>query len=320
MKSTFLATLCVIFCQKMFSQISDSSVYGSLVVKKIHSVYLTSHGTLRNRSYQVNGREVSQQVYERYEREDSVWYTRCPFILRRYNEREVIVSEMVSCSDCGVGYYKEFYPSKRLKVKGQYKENPTGNWKDISERGFCSEPTGKWFYYEERDTNYHIKYTEDWNDGKPIGTWLYYNYDPKRKSNDIVRIEKWNNGEFVEQKPESREVEIWSVRLLLGEAIVDSQVLNIADIRNLNIVPKYKNKSRSTSLTVELNAWVNSGTTDLSKNYIVKNPDEININDLIAEPDFKKITELATKGSLHLSIGLFDNGKHLRTFYPKIIR
>ena len=88
---------------------------------------------------------------------------------------DVLLSEGVYCTDCGVGFFKEFYPDGNVKLSGKYKENPTGNWKNYN----CQVEHGQWVYFKEN------------------GDTLYSEY--------------WNNGEFIKQVPEQSKMEIWKV-------------------------------------------------------------------------------------------------------------
>ena len=119
--------------------------------------------------YFVNRKEVTEAEYN--------WYRAafdndcCPCIYEYFDERyqlqaeAVVCKECVECRECQVGWYKEYYLSGKLKISGQYKENPTDNWENLLERGYCSVRHGEWLYYNKRGK---LKFTEVWEDGNLI--------------------------------------------------------------------------------------------------------------------------------------------------------
>ncbi|MEM6725621.1 MAG: hypothetical protein AAF598_16385, partial [Bacteroidota bacterium] len=145
------------------AQTDSTSVYSNLETRKFYSVGLySSTGTGQPSIYEVNGKPVSKAVFEKYQRSWDKMATCCPCWLRSFDEHEVLLRESVSCTDCGVGKYLEYYPSGVLKIKGQFKENPTGDWEDIYHRGYCNVMVGEWIYYHE---NGSVAYRETWEDG-----------------------------------------------------------------------------------------------------------------------------------------------------------
>jgi hypothetical protein len=195
-----------------FGQSDTSSVYKNLEIRRFYSVQLFSQISNDKGIYEVNGKRVSKSTYEKY---DSTWKnmtTCCPCILKKYNEKDVLIREGVYCQDCGVGIFKEFYPNGNVKLSGAYKENPTGNWENISERRYCQVQYGQWVYYKEN------------------GDTLYSEY--------------WNDGEFIKQVPEQSKMEIWKVDLTLNGESVKGKTLTPEQIKQLVITPHFKNSSR----------------------------------------------------------------------------
>ena len=66
-------------------------------------------------------------------------------------------------NSCHVGAYINYYLNGNIKTKGQYKENTTGDWSKLDERGLCSVQVGEWKVYSE---NGELKSTVLYEDGK----------------------------------------------------------------------------------------------------------------------------------------------------------
>ena len=144
---------------------SDSSVYKKLETRKFYDVSCEKETRNGKSTYTVNDKKVSKSTYNKY---SSTWEnmeTCCPCILKSYDEHDVLLSEAVSCTDCGVGVFKNYYPNGKVSLTGSYKENPTGDWDNIFYRGYCNVPVGAWTYF---DTNGDTLYTEFWQDGEFI--------------------------------------------------------------------------------------------------------------------------------------------------------
>jgi antitoxin component YwqK of YwqJK toxin-antitoxin module len=193
-----------------FGQSDNSSIYKDLQKRKFYSVdlfYQTINGKV---TYELNGKKISKTTYNKYESTAKNMETCCPCILEVYNENDVLICEAVCCTDCRVGYYKEFYANGFVKLHGHYKENPTENWENIWHRRYCSIPDGQWTYFNE--------------DG------------------DTLYSEFWNDGEFVKQVPEQKINEIWKVDLTLDDQPVNMQ-LTPEQVKRLVMTPKFKNAS-----------------------------------------------------------------------------
>jgi len=77
------------------------------------------------------------------------------------------------------------------------------------------------------------------------GKWLTYN-----ENGQIIYIEIWDEGEFIEQRPKSEKVQIWKVELSLDGVEVDTQRIVVEDFYKLKIIAKYKNSNESNKLKV----------------------------------------------------------------------
>ena len=237
------------------AQIDDiNTVYKDLEVVKFYSVSMSSSRDGGRNTYTVNNKKVSKSIYDKYHDTWEDMSTCCPCILKSYDENDVLLSEAVSCTDCGVGYYKEFYPNGKLKLKGQFKENPTDDWNDIYKRGYCSVMDGKWLFYN-------------------VGGEVEY-------------IEIWDGGEFIKQVPESGKAEIWKVELLLNGMVVDTQKVALNEFHKLEVLPFYKNSTESAELEIKLRVI---GRKFIEKEVMLHEFKNINIHDLIEKAAISEI-------------------------------
>lgn len=204
---------------RAFGQSDSTTVYRGLDTVKFYSVSLRSQSAYGIVTYQVNGKDVSKSTYDKYK---STWKAMgaCrPCYLKTYDEQDVLLRESVSCTDCGVGVFKEYYGNGRVKLSGRYKENASGNWDRISDRGLCSVPDGQWTYFDEQG--------------------------------DTLYAEFWADGEFIQQVPEQQATEIWKVELTLNGETIDKQPLSTEQVKALVVTPKYKNShTEGVNLTV----------------------------------------------------------------------
>lgn len=71
----------------------------------------------------------------------------------------------LSYNSCHVGAFTAFYPSGKIRTTGHYKENSTGDWSDLKNRGLCSVQDGEWKEYSEDGT---LTKTYIYEDGKVV--------------------------------------------------------------------------------------------------------------------------------------------------------
>ena len=84
-----------------------------------------------------------------------------PCYMKTLSPDDVLLYAGVQYTDCVVGNWTEYYPDGKIKLTGQYKENPTDNWNNIWKRGYCSVKEGTWTYYDE---NGKVMKTEKYKD------------------------------------------------------------------------------------------------------------------------------------------------------------
>jgi len=269
----------VLISINLYSQLDSNSVYKDLEIKKFYSVGTSSSTSGGKTTYKVNNRIVPKDKYDKYHNAWKNMKSCCPCILKSYDVNDVLQSEAVSCTDCGVGYYKEFYPNGKLKLKGQFKENHTNNWKDIYKRGYCSVLDGKWLYYNNKG--------------------------------QINYIEIWDNGNFIEQKPKSKKVEIWKVELSLNEIEIDTQKIALNEFNKLQLTPKYKNSNRSSDLKLKLTvSAVNYKSVE--KEILIDQFSKVKIKDLIKKVGISELEKL------NVQIGVYEKDINIWNFYVKV--
>lgn len=232
------------------------SVYKDLPVKKIYRVELNSEIRNGTEIYKVNGKQVSKAVYQKYQ---DTWKNigACtPCILQTLSEEEILLTESVSYTDCPVGWYKEYYRNGKLKVQGYHKENPTGNWKDIYERGYCGVRDSVWTYFG------------------PGGDTLYQEF--------------WDNGKFLRQVPEQDSCEIWKTEFRFeGKPLAELKKIPADQLNKLEIIPYYKNSLHdSANIRIELQV-VRIGNKFIRETYTLEKFSKLDLKALLKKNGFK---------------------------------
>lgn len=278
-KHIFLLIILTILLGQAFGQTDTASVYKGLEKKKFYIVDLSQING--GASYALNGKPISKATYDRYMSVMNNIETCRPCILECYNENEVLLSESVHYSDCCVGSFKDFYPNGKVKLSGRFKENPTGNWEHIAERGYCNVPDGEWTYFN------------------PKGPVLYSEF--------------WKDGEFIKQVPEQKKTEIWKVDVTLNGEKLDKQLLTIEQIKELIITPKFKNGNRANvNLTVKLTIIV--GNVPSSESFSIENFKTIDVAKILSD-----ITP-APDNKVSFSLRIFNNGDEIESYQLNVAR
>jgi antitoxin component YwqK of YwqJK toxin-antitoxin module len=84
---------------------------------------------------------------------------------KNYDSKNHLQFEGLSYNSCHVGAFINYHKNGSVKTKGQYKENTTGDWSNLNERGLCSVPDGEWKSYSETG---ELKSTIIYEDGKIV--------------------------------------------------------------------------------------------------------------------------------------------------------
>ncbi len=263
----------------LFSQ-SDSTVYKNLSIRKSYPVNLWKTTSGNRTTYQMDGKSVSKETYDKYKGE-SDGSRCCPCIKETYDKNNVLLNKAVRCGDCGVGWFEIYYPNGKLKTKGQYKENPTGNWENLLDRGYCYVKEGKWIYYSKHGPKY---------------------------------VEIWKDGVFIKQIPEQDKAEVWDAQFLLNEqklAFGDS--ITIADIQAIKTAQKFKNSHRKTNFKLKVKFTADghptqktSCTTDTLK--------DLNIQQFLSKMNVPANQEII------FSLILFDDQQYIRGISLNLVR
>lgn len=120
-------------------------------------------------------------------------------------------------TDAPVGFWIEYDSMRAARVIGHYKENPTGDWKNLCARGYCVKD----------------------------GVWTYFNPKGRKLYNEI-----WKDGNFVRQVPVQKKAELWKVELTLDGNVIDyrSGPISVEQFKQLRIVPYFKNHNTDSSV------------------------------------------------------------------------
>ena len=282
-KHSLLLLLFAFIYLPFFGQSDSTTIYKKLTTKKMYSVGL-SFQTIRGKSiYKLDGKKISKSTYDKYKPDWKNFESCCPCLLKYYDKNDNLLREIVSCTDCGVGDFKEFFPNGNVKLSGKYKENNSGNWelRTIQSRGYCSVPNGKWTYFNEKG--------------------------------DTLYSEFWENGAFIKQVPELNKNEIWKVDLTLNGESVEKRSLTIDEVRQLTISPKFKNSSKmETNLTVKFEVSA-VGYKQNEKIFTIENFNTINVLEILSEVGIP----IEKASSFNLSV--YNKDKIIGSFYLTIV-
>ncbi len=218
----FLSVVFSIIASVSLQAQTGNTVYGQLDTIKVLALNcFHSEGAGATR-YLVNGREVDSLEHAECLKNYQLIKSCQPCWLNTYDEEGRLLIQMVAYGDCGVGAYREYYPSGQLKVKGHFQETWAKDDHGKARVTACSARHGSWTYYHQ--------------DGS---FW----YD-----------ETWRNDRFIEQVPNQGRSEIWAVDLTFFGGYFDPQqdLLRIDLINKLTITPRYKNANHAAAVTGEL--------------------------------------------------------------------
>ncbi len=114
--------------------------------------------------FKIGDNEVDGKTYKKFTKYSHNIDKCRPCILLSYDTIENLRLKRITYGDCCVGYWIEYFANGRVKVLGHFKENTTGNWNNIFEKGYCRED-GVWTYFNK---NGKQLYSEIWKEGKLI--------------------------------------------------------------------------------------------------------------------------------------------------------
>ena len=268
----------------VFGQMDSTSIYKKLSTKKMYSVetsFLTIKGKAR---YELDGKKVSKSTYDKFKPNWKNLETCCPCLLKYYDKNDILLREVVSCTDCGVGDFKEFWANGQVKLSGKFKENNSGDWnyKTIQARGFCSVPDGKWTYYTNK------------------GEFLYSEF--------------WKNGEFIKQEPELTKNEIWKVDIALNGESIKNKKLKITEVPQLIITPKFKNNAKmKTNFSVKFNVTA-VGFKESSKTFALQDFKNIDVQQILSE------VGITDENEPTVELTVYNNDEIIENVYFTIVK
>jgi len=158
--------ICPIILLAQHTAVTDTtkSIYKNLPVLKQYAVSSSALISADTSWFKLNDKEVDEKTYRKYTQySDNINKCR-PCILLSYDTSNNLLYKSIAYGDCRVGYWIEYYPNGKVKVIGHYKENASGNWENISDKGYCRED-GFWTYFNK---NGIITHSETWKEGKLV--------------------------------------------------------------------------------------------------------------------------------------------------------
>ncbi|MES2617140.1 MAG: hypothetical protein V4613_04630 [Bacteroidota bacterium] len=195
----------------LYSQKYSDSFYKNIPV---HQYYSKFKGEIKydeyfKPTYYINNKEVSRSEYNKNCNQGEC----CPCLYQSYNDSDVLVYEAVTCGECAIGKYSEFYNNGKIKVRGQYETTNQKNFNKLYKSGNCSIKNGQWVYYKD--------------------------------NGDTAYSEFWDNDKFIKQVPEQNKTEIWKTELMFNNNIpYNNDTLTPEKIKQLTIHNFFKNKSQ----------------------------------------------------------------------------
>jgi hypothetical protein len=169
--------------------------------------------------YQVDGATVDSIQYSECQK-NHLLMTNCqPCWSKVYDEEGMLLYEAATYTDCFIGGYRSYYPSGKVKTRGQFRSQAVRDSTETILPGTCSIKTGDWVYYQEDGT---IDYEEI-----------------------------WNNGQFLQQIPNQEKSEVWAIDLTFfgGKFAPETATLRFDMVNKLTIQPLYKNANRAAEVT-----------------------------------------------------------------------
>lgn len=128
---------------------------------KFYSVSMAmSSDNMGRKMFFIERKPVDSATYYKYEITVSNMANCRPCYLKTYNVGDTLVHEGLQYTDCSVGPFIDYYPDGKIRLKGQYRENHSGNWNPNSI--VCDIKEGVWTYYNEDGSVQKIeKYKND---------------------------------------------------------------------------------------------------------------------------------------------------------------
>jgi antitoxin component YwqK of YwqJK toxin-antitoxin module len=78
-----------------------------------------------------------------------VYFSNKVYWEKNYNKNNHLVFEALKYNSCYIGAYINYSDNGKVKTRGQYIQNTSGDWTDLKNRGLCSVMDGEWKNYNE---------------------------------------------------------------------------------------------------------------------------------------------------------------------------
>lgn len=78
-----------------------------------------------------------------------VYFSNKVYWEKNYNNKNHLLFEALKYNSCFIGAFTNYWENGKIKTKGQYVRNSTGDWKDLEGRGLCSVQDSIWKNYNE---------------------------------------------------------------------------------------------------------------------------------------------------------------------------
>lgn len=136
-----------------------------------------------------NGKRVNCKKYKPGIKAYKMFTEGCPYVYEQFDDYGNILMQTVSCTDCYVGEYKEYYPRGPLKTHGFYKQNETGIWPPEKHYFPCNIKHGLFTYFSfSSDTLLKVI----WANNKII------NYSPRGDSTISIKNQLMINNKLID--------------------------------------------------------------------------------------------------------------------------
>lgn len=120
-----------------------------LKIVKYHPVKMEYNRVEGKTTYKINGKSVDSSIYSFYQSEQETIRLCTPCIVEAYDLSEKLMFRAVQFRSCPIGDVTLYYTNGKIRFTGQYKENQSGDWEDIWNKGYCAIKHGNWYFYRK---------------------------------------------------------------------------------------------------------------------------------------------------------------------------
>lgn len=203
---------------------AQSSIYPNVDTFHVQSNELAKN----HKEFSIRNPKDKDRDYRRSVQYDENIDRSKPFYLKVYTRDHVLVSEYYCISDCCIGSFIDYYYNGSIKRKGHCRVNTTGDWTNLWDRKLCSVADGTWIHYDVY--------------GNP------------------TYAEFWEDGEFIQQRPEQKVNELWKADFMIDTFILnDKDTILATEFNDLFVQPSFKNTAtQGTQLRMDVSISSNN--------------------------------------------------------------